>query len=207
MIGGIISSLLQLFLHLLGVKKNVNLRVTASVGLATAAVALARYLYKDLTEVSDGPGLRSINQDMARKDASIAAVTVRFEGICKVMHVDDLEDCGPGFLLRTRDDEYIYLATQMFEDMCASHGAIDLDEGGDTLDHLSEICEVDVLTEAQEIIAIRLEGDSIPVCGSVSVTQLPVDFERGFAILSKEELHSRWGRFPCSGDDGRVEAK
>ncbi len=111
--------------------------------------------------------------------------TVRIEQIEQFLSVGDLEDFGPGYLVRTRDDEYFVIMSQALESFDQ------LPDGEDyPLELLPEILELDLNHHSKELIEIRGFGRMIPAddIDTVCVRDLPLQDFPAFRIFSRESL-------------------
>lgn len=112
--------------------------------------------------------------------------TVRIEYIERVLSVANLEDFGPGFLVRTRDDEYVYLMSQEFDMLTGDRPDVEDNPVAD----FPEILELDLDYLSKDILAIRGSGRLIPAdeFGSVDFGELPMNDLPSMRVISKDSL-------------------
>lgn len=122
------------------------------------------------------------------QDAEEARIQqVRIGEINQVLPVDDLEDSGPGFLVRTRQDEVIYVAGQRFSDALVEFVA-SRTGGSDSADKFPSSFVLCYWPHAREISSIELTGTPpVVLCRGVSISRPPVDETDPFVVLPRED--------------------
>lgn len=115
--------------------------------------------------------------------------TVRIEGIERLILVADLEDFGPGYLVRTAHDEYFLVISEGLDQFSHRDDEAD-DEDWEFVDQLPEILELDMATVSEEIIAIRGSGKMILADQSekVRLVDLALMELPAFRIYFEDEL-------------------
>jgi len=116
--------------------------------------------------------------------------TIQVEGIERLIRVADLEDFGPGYLGRTRDQEYFFLMSQNLFDLLNSidDGTTESEVDEYPTRQLPEVLELTLASN--ELIGVR--GSGSPVLADelemVSVCDLPLKEFLSFCILPREGL-------------------
>jgi hypothetical protein len=120
---------------------------------------------------------------------------VTISRITAIWPVDDLalEDLGPGYVLRTAENEHIYCAGQAF---------LDSEEEGftDGVFHLAETLILELGGDLQYIETVKCQGRRVPVTGDeVPSGSLPTDYYMvSFAILDDPEIIRRLPPIPAA---------
>lgn len=93
------------------------------------------------------------------------------EDVCEAIEVDDLEDFGPGYVLKTSDGECLYVAGQMLLDC-------------EDPEFPSQAVEIEYWPHSRELYAVRCWGEPVPIRGWVSINDLPTDLLNGCELLA-----------------------
>lgn len=123
---------------------------------------------------------------------------VRIREINQVLPVDDLEDSGPGFLVRTRQDEVTYIAGQLVGNALVEFVS-SRTRGSDSANKFPSSFVLSHWPPAREISSIELTGTPPDVlCRGVSIRQLPVDETDPFVVPSREDADAALAFFTRS---------
>ena len=116
-----------------------------------------------------------------RREMTVEVVKVT--GIVKAKEVLELEDMGPGLLLRTRDNEVIYLAGPVLDEAAPDPGlttdATDL-EGPYAAEELVAEC----WSGTRELLAARWSGPQVEISGFVDFSELGIKEWTGCYVLA-----------------------
>ncbi len=109
--------------------------------------------------------------------------TVRIEQIEQLVPVD-LERGWPGYLVRTRDDEFFFFRIQQSGDWMAEH------QEAFTRSELPEILEVDLNQTSGDLLAVRGLGQMVAADDRVQIdpNDLPFEDYRDFCVFPKDRL-------------------
>jgi len=116
-----------------------------------------------------------------RREMTIEVVKVT--GIVEATEVLELEDMGPGLLLRTRDNEVVYLAGPVLDE-----AALDLNSGTDTTEledpYAAEELVAECWSGTRELLSVRWSGPQVEISGFVDFSELGIKEWMGCYVLA-----------------------
>lgn len=157
-VGGIIASILQL----LAPKAQWPMLIGLCAAPCIAGVLILRC-------AADRALSMTVRRPPSTKASPIDAI--RIDNIETVMHVDDLEDFGPGYLIETLEGERVFFAGEELSE---------IDNEGE---ELSETVALYVYADTPVLFDAKCEGSRVEVSGICSIQDLGIDPETEFAIL------------------------
>jgi len=105
-------------------------------------------------------------------DLSGVILVVRISNITSVAEVDDLDDFGPGYVLRTAEEERVFIAGQVLWENCSENSEL-----------VTETLVLYVDADTHSLVKAERHGCVIESTGSCSVGSLSIDPTVGFSIL------------------------